>query len=217
MENKTGVERPILFSGAMVEAILEGRKTQTRRVIKLRDGSAPEEDGYDIPRGEDNQPLDYVMDFSKTYPYWQQLDCPYGKPGDLLWVRETWNAQTQSGKWWHEVPRQDRPLLNWAWTNPVEPAFEAVPPKWLPSIHMPRAASRITLEVVKIRVEQIQKITCADAGAEGVNGDSDAEVYCGFQDLWDSINSKRSDEAGNTFGWNDNPWVWVVEFKKVTR
>ena len=74
---------------------------------------------------------------------------------------------------------------------------------------MPRAASRITLEIVNVRVERIQHITCADAGAEGVNGDSDAEVYVNFQDLWDHINTPRG------YGWDVNPWVWVIEFKVV--
>lgn len=216
MEEKTIVERPILFSGLMVKAILDGKKTQTRRVIKLRDGSAPEEDGYDIPRGEDNKPLDYVMDFSKTYPNWQQLDCPYGKPGDRLWVRETWNAMNRQGQWWHDVKalKAERELYNWAWTNPIYPALQEIPPKWLPSIHMPRAASRITLEVVKIRVEQVQDISEEDAVAEGCvvwseNGQITDTAVSDYAQLWNEINLARG------FGWDVNPWVWVVEFKKV--
>lgn len=199
-------EKPILFSGEMIRAILEGRKTQTRRVIKPQPSKFGElwmwvlkNISYALPdQGELYKP---------ALGIWEA--CPYGRVGDRLWVRETWNAQTQSGKWWHEVKREYRNFLNWAWTNPVQPAFDAVPDRWLPSIHMPRAASRITLEIVNVRVERIQQITDANAGAEGVNGDSDAEVYVKFQDLWDDINAQRG------YGWDVNPWVWVIEFKVV--
>lgn len=175
-------EHPIIFSGPMVRAILEGRKTQTRRVAK------------------------YHTDVRY---------CQYGTTGDRLWVRENWNAQNQSGQWWHEVKRDERPLHNWAWTNPVFPAYESTPPRWLPSIHMPRAASRITLEVTGVRVERVQDISEDDARAEGVapsivGGDMGGIEYrAGYQSLWDSINSKRG------FGWDANPWVWVVEFRRV--
>lgn len=124
----------------MVAAILEGRKTQTRRVIKLADGSLPDDDSIPAYEPEEGyQRANYVMDYSKTFPQWKQLDCPKGKPGDRLWVRETWQGQTQDGRWWHEV-KEHRELYNWAWTNPVQPAYDAVPPRWMPSIHMPRMA-----------------------------------------------------------------------------
>ena len=205
-------EKPILFSAPMVQAILDGRKTMTRRVIKLRDGSLPDE--YDIPTDEDRKPVGgYVMDFSKTYPRWQKLHCPYGKPGDRLWVRETWNAQTQSGKWWHEIKREDRALLNWAWTNPVQPAFQELPSRWLPSIHMPKAASRIQLEIVRVGIEQLQDISAIDIAKEGCpaeyhmdnnSGMTDA-MHGWFENLWKNINGEES--------WDWNPWLWVVEFK----
>lgn len=215
------MERPILFSGAMVLAILEGRKTQTRRLIKMRDGSLC--DDADIPVN-DGFRASYVMDYSKTFPQWRQLDCPKGKPGDLLWVHETWQAQTQSGKWWHEVKREDRPLLNWAWTNPVRPAYEAIPPRWLPSIHMPREASRIMLEIVSIRVQKLQEISEEDAIAEGVERQGDFVVISPeakrillkgnlaidrYARLWDSIHNYGG------IGWEHDPWVWVIEFKVV--
>jgi hypothetical protein len=206
--------KPILFSGEMVSAILEGRKTQTRRLIKMADGSLC--DDSDIP-ANDGFRANYVMDYSKTFPQWKQLDCPKGKPGDQLWVREKWNAQTQSGKWWHEVKRADRPLLNWAWTNPIRPAFEAIPPRWLPSIHMPRAASRITLEIVNVRVERLQSISDSDAEQEGVHllGLPEAERnyprkrIVAYEAIWDLINREEGKR------WKDNPWVWVIEFKVV--
>lgn len=212
-------EKPILFSGAMVKAIMEGRKTQTRRVIKLSDGSLCDDD--DIPAHDNWDTVDYIMDFSKTYPYWKQLDCPYGKAGDTLWVREKWQGQEGGGQWWHEI-KEHRELYNWAWTNPVEPAYDAVPPRWLPSIHMPRMACRITLEVVKVRVERVQDIDNHQSWWEGIPCLEDwpvdlkphnpqrvgwPEARDVFAHLWDSIN------AGRGYGWDVNPWVWVVEFK----
>lgn len=193
-------KKPILFSGAMVEAILEGRKTQTRRIVK----------------GDPNGKV----------PFTDELPCPYGLTSDTLWVREKWNAQTQSGKWWHEVKREDRPLLNWAWTNPVKPAFEAVPPRWLPSIHMPREACRIELEIVKLKIERLQNITRDDAKAEGVSNiwkwSSERNPYhfergalnpyiANYSVLWDEIHAESL--VGD--GWNANPFVWVIEFKRL--
>lgn len=172
---------PILFSPSMVEAILDGRKTQTRRVVKGN------------PNGK--------------IPFTDELPCPYGVIGDTLWVRETWQAQTQSGKWWHEVPRSHRPLLNWAWTNPVQPAYDATPSRWLPGIHMPRQACRIELKITRLRIEKLHFISPFDVEAEGV---TDGErVFDGFATLWDKINAKRG------YGWNTNPLVWVIEFEAV--
>lgn len=209
-------KRPILFNPEMVRAILEGRKTQTRRLIKMRDGSLCEE--YDIPAYDEEagetRP-NYVMDFSKTYPQWKRLDCPKGHPGDVLWVREKWNAQNTNDQWWHEVPHEDRPLWNWAWTNPVRPAYDAVPPRWLPSIHMPKAACRIMLEIVSVKVERVKEITPEDAQAEGCFSDKAIEiagqwsVVTMFKNLWNSINGTEGKR------WEDNPWVWVVEFKVI--
>jgi len=203
-------EKPILFSGEMVRAILEGRKTQTRRVMKVQ----PEKQGGGWMYDGQYFVSDEDMQSHLFHNVYGDKGSPYGASyadgtADRLWVRETWNAQNPGRQWWHEVAPGNRILHNWAWTNPIRPAFDAIPDRWLPSIHMPRAASRITLEIVNVRVERIQHITCADAGAEGVNGDSDAEVYVNFQDLWDHINTPRG------YGWDVNPWVWVIEFKVV--
>lgn len=199
-------ERPILFSGQMVRAILEGRKTQTRRVAKIGDGSHVEDE--DIPAAyEDGSRDPWIMDFqTKHYPQWVKRHCPYGKPGDRLWVRETW-ADT-----------------GWPLTGPAI-AYRADPdhadhdmPRWRPSIHMPRWASRITLEVVSVRVERLQEISEEDAKAEGINNAGEQwECYCcggtkstargSFETLWESINGPES--------WDANPWVWVVEFKRI--
>ena len=192
-------ERPILFSGSMVRAILEGRKTQTRRVIRFQ----PDEDGlaFDlIKRG--------WFDTSG-----REYKCPYGQPGDRLWVRESW-AKAIHGcgvelleRW---EPGKEGPFG-------VGAIYAATPHKgysvgkWKPSIHMPRWASRITLDVTGVRVERLQDIRNKDAEAEGVEPWSsnalDFDQYQNsFQHLWESINGPES--------WEANPWVWVVEFKR---
>lgn len=176
-------ERPILFRGEMVRAILSGIKTQTRRVLKPQPSFVNQ---CGIPFYPDGKgPVDY-------------RDCPYGQPGDRLWVRETWmkpegGALDYRAKW---TPRDERKM----------PVHE----KWRPSIFMPRWASRITLGITDVRVERLQMITDSDSLAEGAGHLYDAEVECpraGFARLWDSINAKRG------CGWNTNPWVWVVKFE----
>lgn len=193
-------DRPILFSGEMVQAILDGRKTQIRRVVTR--GTVGR-----MMRG--NQRLwPYLID--------EPVACPYGKPGDLLWVRETWQGINMNGQWWHEVPREERPLHNWSYTNPVVPAMKAIPPRWMPSIHMPKDVCRIFLEVKSVRVERLQDICIADVLKEGIKPVHDGygfvddmAIFHEFELLWDSINAKRG------FGWWDNPWVWVGECGEV--
>lgn len=197
-------EKPILFSGQMVRAILDGRKTQTRRVVKLpvidRYGT-----GCEIAGSELNSCLNQGMEI-----------CPYGKPGDRLWVRETFHPEPS-----HKGPASYRAT----WPKDDEPPDEG----WKPSIFMRRAQSRITLEIVSVRVERLQEIEGApeDALAEGINkishgrsGDyyhafrtdySSGNWMCpsrAYQELWESINRKK-------YPWNSNPWVWVVTFKQV--
>lgn len=168
-------EHPILFSGEMVRAILAGKKSQTRRVVR-QDGKVP---------------------------FTDELPCPYGRIGDILWVREKWQALSAGGLWWHEVPRDDRPLMNWAFTNPVEPAYEMVPPWWMPSIFMPRAACRIELEITQLKIERLKYMNASDAIAEGCADENE------FIGLWDSINAKRG------YSFSSNPFVWVISFRLV--
>jgi hypothetical protein len=187
-------DRPILFNGPMVRALLDGRKTQTRRAMKLQ----PIKDvswagGHYIPGSKRTE----GSRISVEAPY-VGLACPYGQPGDRLWVRETW----MYGQEPKAIYRAD---------TPVTPDGQA----WRPSIHMPRAVSRITLEIVSVRVERLQDISEADAEAEGVGflrhvPDVDETLTAKqlYDALWESINGNGS--------WNENPWVWVVEFKKVT-
>jgi hypothetical protein len=192
-------ERPILFSGPMVRAILEGRKTQTRRVVK-RQGDM-EFDPADPHFG----------------PYWlsyateadgedAKVRCPYGVPGDRLWVRETFaeNAGTAGGIVYradvgdscHGVARLD--LKCQEWTHHVD--------RWRPSIFMPRRFSRILLEITGVRVERLQDISDDDCRAEGYDR-SHAFPREWFARLWASINGPGS--------WAANPWVWVVSFRRV--
>ena len=191
-------EHPIIFTGEMVRAILDGRKTQTRRVIKLRDGSLP--DDCDIPAHEGKYIGDYIMDFSKTFPQWQQLDCPYGHPGDRLWVRETWMPL---------IGRNFEPTNQFVYkTDGWESKDKDYKVGWKSSSFMPRSASRITLEIVSVRVERVQEISDTDMGAEGSPAYNTLlrEV---FINLWNSFNAKRG------YGWDVNPYVWVIEFKRL--
>ena len=168
-------ERPVLFSGEMVRAILEGRKTQTRRVIKP-------------------QPL-WVGDPNVAFKTHSAnpkgiINCPYGQPGDRLWVRETFAGTKNTGFAYRATDT-------------------AYGHKWRPSIFMPHWASRINLEVVSVRVERVQDISIEDAYDEGMEwGDQGCGVL-EFKNLWDSINLKRG------YGWDANPWVWVIEFKRL--
>jgi len=185
-------ERPILFSGEMVRAILEGRKTMTRRVVKL-------------PRWA----LPGSLECDGTIPFWpmaedmygdsKRIECPYGQVGDLLWVKETF-AQVDGDELYFRA--SDSELTE-------EEREEGM--KWKPSIFMPRWASRITLEIVSVMVERLQDITEEDAKAEGTHlyrrTRPDTEYRENYRTLWEKINGAES--------WAANPYVWVIEFKKI--
>lgn len=201
-------ERPILFSGPMVRAILDGSKMQTRRVVR---GRALEWLAPDMFTPE------YVADPGNRL-------SPYGYAGDRLWVRETW------------CPVDDREYDGERWVDyRATPRYEASHPagwdaapedaealKWRPSIHMPRWASRLTLRVTDVRIERIQDITELDAEAEGLTkrgkcwnvgadwtGDGlDTTASGAFRMRWDELNFKRG------YGWDANPRVWVVSFER---
>lgn len=190
-------ERPILFSGPMVRAILEGRKTQTRRIVNPQ----PFPWKMETHRGEL-----FVLDGG-----WRPFcKVPYGCPGDLLWVRETWRCR--GGREYEYQKHQ--PSILYRCDAEVVDYCTAV---WRPSIFMPRWASRITLEIESVRVERLHDITEEDAKAEGVsesmscgyldNGTSSCSPRCKFKNLWQSINGKGS--------WDLNPWVWMIQFKRL--
>jgi hypothetical protein len=186
-------EHPILFSTPMVTAILDARKIQTRRVVdKLYPISNP--NGNWVYVGEENGGYVFKDSISSTIP----LKCPYGQVGDRLWVRETFLIAT------------DNSIIYKADNNMAR--HKGI---WKPSIFMPRWASRITLEIIDIKPQRLQDITHEDAISEGAKYMPAAElreermtvpqiVFAGY---WDSINEKRG------YGWDKNPWVWVITFK----
>lgn len=189
-------ERPILFSGPMVRAILDGRKAQTRRVVK----------GFEIERLSSNRefraasPYPLAEDLGGLQHYvlltsglLVGLPCPYGKAGDRLWVRETWGHDRRDGAVIFRADVEERVLNSRGWK---------------PSIHMPRKVCRLMLEVASVRVERLMDITEADARSEGVEADPCCCIA--YRRLWDSLNEKRG------YGWKVNPWVWVVEFRRCT-
>lgn len=200
-------DHPIIFSAPMVRAILEGRKTQTRRVVK---GWQPKGIGaFHVDTGFKRGHPTLV----ETTPHpagreihWLQR-MPYGQPGDRLWVRESfsgpheWATIPPSGWGWDH---SDVPIWYWADGNPDHGDWTR--PR--PSIHMPRWASRITLEITDVRVQRVQDISEEDALAEGCR--SQIKHSAAFADLWDSINESRG------FGWNANPYVWALTFKRAT-
>ena len=212
-------ERPILFSGPMVRAILEGRKTMTRRAMKQQphDGvdsvewqdciitgcNTPDQSGFAMMR-------DGVIES-------EAIRCPYGAPGDRLWVRETFAPME---------PIMSPPEMQGGVLYRASWSYENTEPIWKPSIFMPRRASRITLEIAGVRVERLREISGRDAIAEGVEpftvnvGDATVTTYRdyltgetnraarqSFETLWKSINGADS--------WDSNPWVWVVMFRRV--
>jgi hypothetical protein len=190
-------ERPILFSAEMVRAILDGRKTQTRRVAKLNASGRVKLPGS--PSNWHCEDPDAV------------LACPYGQPGDRLWVRETFrviDGQTQPRI---AIDYRADPEDKWCRIGD----FLCDGKKWTPSIYMPRLASRILLEITNVRVERVQEISDKDCLAEGIADLAiplrpDLTMYrSSYADLWDSINAKRG------FGWDANPWVWVIEFRRI--
>ncbi len=203
-------EIPIIFNGDMVRAILADQKTQTRRPVKVQ----PHGVGSWVKHGD-------KWAFPNVNPYCSAR-CPFGQPGDLLWVRETWNwfdpveiPVDRIGKRAPFTGCQGRRLIEWcaayAADGEIYHPADGAKALWRPSIHMPRWASRILLRVTSVRVERVQDISERDAWAEGCEGCDDdvtggSTGFGGFAELWDSI-------YGN---WDANPWVWVIEFERVT-
>lgn len=204
-------ERPILFSAPMVRAILSGAKTQTRRVVKPQPFTAPLKEGECYVTAHEWR--SNILRYGKL---------PYGQPGDRLWVRETWGSPLRSCKP-SEIPVGD-PILYRA----DYPADGRSGSKLWPSIFMLRWMSRITLEIVSVRVERLQNISEADAKAEGLlpcsnddysgwglpNGEMTLCPRHAFESLWDSINGKQRPGRPD-ISWSANPWVWVVEFRRL--
>lgn len=237
----------------MVRALLNDTKTQTRRVVKPQP-VANQRGKFNFTTFTDDEGIE---SYWQNYPFWGPVRCPYGQPGDRLWVRESWgyfdpdgtgvdydrdhNDDGKAGPctaYRQEMLEEGNALRNY-WRRRI--AYKATfaerkygmgpvgPNKWRPSIHMPRWANRITLEITAVRVERLQDISPADCEAEGVqrlplqegelNPWYTADVSAGpvlhsrstigaYRKLWEQINGPGS--------WDANPWVWVVEFKVVT-
>jgi hypothetical protein len=191
-------ERPILFSGPMVRAILDGSKTQTRRTFK---GTTEHKGPYNPAYMEAHQQANG----------WGSI-CPHGTPGDRLWVRETWAVQHGFDAWTpRHIPRGAR--IYYSATADLKGPCGVGGLRCRPSIFMPRWASRILLEITDVRVQRLQEISEGDARAEGAIGalnDSIGDNWCAceaFAALWESINGPGS--------WHANPWVWAITFQRL--
>lgn len=236
-------ERPILFSGPMVRAILEGRKTQTRRIVKPTGAHHIFQfRGREEARGTDEPTGEWAWCRAERVIS-EHIRCPYGKPGDRLWVREAWRV----GKPHDKIKPSDildrvvtrgqgvtvlYEVGGWKSFGPpgrMEPVYSDDQPmpawagKYRPSLFMPSWASRITLEITDVRAERLQSISESDAHAEGAiygpllpmawskpNCESDdACMRSRFAALWDRLNATRG------YGWDVNPWVWTIEFRRI--
>ena len=200
-------ERPILFNAEMVKAILSGRKTQTRRIIKL-----DHERGFQNPvvRGRDGEVSSVEFGLS-------HMLCPLGQPGDQLWVRETWQGPLVDYDEAYSMFKDPKPyqkVENCVYRADGGPcpeftdADDDLRQGWRPSIHMPRWASRINLLITGVRVERLDDISQHDARCEGIvdHHNVGQEKYL-FSRLWRDIYGEES--------WSDNPWVWVIGFERV--
>ena len=225
-------ERQILFSTEMVQAILDERKTVTRRVMRPQpsEGWEPSDYGtvHKLVNGvpDEMKPIGWGPTSNDGLEAYKSI---YGKPGDILYVRETWKPLGQDpddGEW--IVQYKDGTSLNIGRMWPKEEEYKEIDFSerladqylkkgfipWKPSIHMPKSASRIWLRVKDVRVERVQDITRYDIEQEGVDvvqgWDTIDVVFAKWIELWDSINSKRG------FGWDVNPWVWAVLFDVIS-
>jgi len=208
-------ETPILFSSEMVRAILDGRKSQTRRVMNPQPIDASNGTWYPKPSSEKAKHYANENHFKKGVV----IDfCPYGKPGDQLWVKETWRV----AKCYDDL----KPLELMLTQRQIEYSadedwlLKEVRGKVRTALFMPKWASRITLEITDIRVERVQDISRKDAKLEGFlpseyngmeswNGKVFGNAQIAFEACWIDINGKK-------YPWSDNPWVWVVSFKRIT-
>ena len=232
-------ERPILFNGPMVRAILDGLKTQTRRVIKPQPPEWIREFGFTAFTPK--RAISGRGNYEDSGPAEKFFKLPYGVPGDRLWVRETWRPEElengQDGirfcadKGFQNIDNTKEAADKWLISYDNKKCLYS----WRPSIHMPRWASRINLEITDVRVQKIQDISESDAQAEGIQSFTkdqkvfkywpcdpvDGDMKCtwvdlprsnieAFRCLWDSINLDRG------FGWDKNPYVWTIDFRVIT-
>lgn len=223
--------RPIIFDGESVRAILAGTKTQTRRVVKWPITSKSDGSKRRLFGPDDVAEINALLAERQKHPC-RQVACPYGREGDELWVRETWleldrDHYTDPGPRDALSTRYGTPRRNGAAyraeCNAESDGIRAeYGYRWRSPIRMPHWASRLTLRVANVRVERVQEITEADAIAEGVRPEFECDIatfVCGgpllsthrlgYKHRWDELNAKRG------FGWDVNPFVWVVTFERV--
>lgn len=217
-------ETGIIMSGSHPVDILEGRKTQTRRVIKpnLEAKLCKNSDivRYCNTKHRDAYMFEVWHPANENTPLPLMIRCPYGQVGDTLWVRETWAVDFTFDK----TPPIDIAKNEFIFYKyPPDVYSKSIRGKWRPSIYMPRWASRILLEIVGIRVERLQEITYDDCYAEGISKNlpniqkindmvsQQVTPKTYFSELWDSLNAKRG------YGWETNSWVWVIGFERKTR
>ncbi|NBN70959.1 hypothetical protein GWJ01_07545 [Proteus sp. G2618] len=208
-------ERGIIFNAEMVRAILDGRKTQTRRIVK----NVMPDNGIWLkkPTKTRSGTTTHVLDAPKYNL------CPLGKAGDHLWVRETWMPDAPRDGTWGDVEfygckDSQLSMIPECYRTPEHCIYcaswdGAEMIGWTPSLHMPRWASRITLEIIDVRVERLKDAGDTEFKAEGyplerelIGGSMDP--FCWFRNLWDSV-------SPTNFKYEDNPWVWVIEFKRI--
>lgn len=221
-------ERPILFSAPMVRAILDGRKTQTRRIVKPAPVSNPREPLISFNHGVPEYSFGLDDRDARGLRWWR---CPYGVPGDVLWVRETWGVG-------------NRPCPHNGWVDGIEyradcvddcapPLHDIIPADveadsiragWRPLIHMPRWASRIALRVTDVRIERLNDISAEDADAEGFGGDYPhrvmPDVFPYREDGWGHLSlpecyARLWEHINGPSSWDANPWIWVVSFERA--
>lgn len=204
-------ERGMIFNAEMVRALLSGRKTQTRRIMKVQPKSnqlgllliTDSTKHSDIGKyhwAESNATGNHVR--SKLF------SCPFGAVGDRIWVRETFNSFWVTDEEIEEIQEDISKAADLCDYKADYPDSSQPAEGWTPSIHMPRWASRILLEIIDVRVERLRSMSQDDARAEGVIAASGPmEAGLAFRELWDSIYGEES--------WKANPWVWVIEFKRV--
>ncbi|MXS94422.1 ASCH domain-containing protein [Serratia marcescens] len=220
-------ERPVIFNGEMVRAILDGRKTQTRRALNWKRQPYTE-----IAERDDGSLWPWAEDGERGGDIW--FSCPFGEVGDRLWVRETWQGPLVDEEHLDDYRAnadkfQTPEFCEYAADGGARPEFcdldDNARQGWRPSIHMPRWASRITLEITAVRVERLNDISEEDAEAEGI----DMEALYDSQDCYDCIADHNMTGRPTVTGafkylwesiygvdsWNANPWVWVIEFRRV--
>lgn len=203
-------ERPIIFSGRMIEAILDGMKTETRRIVK--------------PQPEAGKPWKHGWTVDPDWVDLPSAFCPFGVPGDRLYVRESfgyvWPEECDDGliydgeNWEHGRPitreecdvvfRATDPDFAWFDFDTGEPTSK----HWKPSIHMPKSRARIWLEITAVQIARLQTLGFYAARAEGFR---DALPVWAFHEYWDGLNADRG------FKWDSDPFVWVIEFQKVKK